>query len=486
VNTDNLKDNMRRTKIIATMGPATDKPGVLEKLILSGVDLFRMNYSHQTHPSHELRINQVRALSKKLGIETGIIADLQGPKIRLERFRRGSIKLKEDDPFILDTELDAGAGNRTRIGVTYKKLAKDVKKGNRLLLDDGKIILEVEQVKGHEIHCRTVVGGELSNSKGINLQGGGLSTDALTDKDKADLAHALKMGLDYVAISFVRSAKDIARTRAYMKKLKGNAHIIAKFERTEALNNAEEIINAADAIMIARGDLGVEIGDAALPPVQKRLITLAREMDRAVITATQMMESMIDNQTPLRAEVFDVANAVLDGTDAVMLSGETSVGLYPVKVVQAMANICEETEKQRSIRVSDHRINTRFDKADEAIAMSTMYAANHIGARAIAALTETGSTCLWMSRISSGIPIFAFTRHLSTARRVKLYRGVYPIMFDVTTTDTFEINQEIITDLIERGLVTGGDFVILTKGDIRGHRGGTNTMKIIKIGEPVG
>jgi len=476
---------MRRTKIIATVGPATDKPGVLEKLILSGVDLFRVNYSHQTHQSHEIQINQIRAVSKKLGMETGIIADLQGPKIRLERFRRGRITLKENDPFILDTDLDAAAGSKTRVGVTYKKLARDVKKGNRLLLDDGKIILEVVQVKGNEIHCRTIVGGELSNSKGINLQGGGLSTDALTDKDKADLAHALKMQLDYVAISFVRSAKDIAKTRAYMKKLKGNAHIIAKFERTEALINAEEIISASDAIMIARGDLGVEIGDAALPPVQKRLISLAREMDTAVITATQMMESMIDNQTPLRAEVFDVANAVLDGTDAVMLSGETSVGMYPVKVVQAMANICEETEKQRSIRVSDHRINTRFENIDEAVAMSTMYAANHIGARAIAALTETGSTCLWMSRISSGIPIFAFTRHLGTIRRVKLYRGVYPVLFDVTTTDTAELNQEIIDDLIEHKRVHKNDLVIITKGDLRGRRGGTNSMKIVRVGDTI-
>ena len=476
---------MRRTKIIATLGPATDKPGVMEKLILSGVDLFRMNYSHQTHKAHEMRIQQVRLLSNELGIEIGTIADLQGPKIRLERFARGRITLAEDDHFILDTELDAGAGNKTHVGVTYKKLAKDVKKGNRLLLDDGKIVLEVEKVKGGEIHCRTIVGGEISNSKGINLQGGGLSTDALTDKDKADLEHAVKMGIDYIAVSFVQTAKDISKTRGHLKKLKSNTHIIAKFERSEALNNAEEIISASDAIMIARGDLGVEIGDAALPPVQKRLINLAREMDTAVITATQMMESMIGNQTPLRAEVFDVANAVLDGTDAVMLSGETSVGLYPVKVVMTMANICAETEKQRAIRVSDHRINTRFEKIDEAIAMSTMYAANHIGAKAIAALTETGSTCLWMSRISSGIPIFALTRHLGTMRRVKLYRGVYPIMFDVTTTDTMELNHKIVTDLMKQKYVSDGDLVIITKGDLRGRRGGTNNMKIIRAGEPI-
>jgi pyruvate kinase len=465
------------------MGPATDNPGVMEQLILAGVDLFRMNYSHQTHKAHAHRIQQIRLLSKKLGVETGIIADLQGPKIRIERFVRGKITLEENDPFIIDTELDAGAGNKGRVGVTYKKLAKDVRKGNRLLIDDGKIVLEVEKVKGSEIHCRTVVGGEVSNSKGINLQGGGLSTDALTDKDKADLEHAVKMGIDYIAVSFVQTARDITKTRGYLKKLNGGTHIIAKFERSEALNNADTIISASDGIMIARGDLGVEIGNAALPPVQKRLINLAREMDTAVITATQMMESMIDSQTPLRAEVFDVANAVLDGTDAVMLSGETSVGQYPVKVVETMANICEETEKQRSIRVSDHRINTRFEKIDEAIAMSTMYAANHIGAKAIAALTETGSTCLWMSRISSGIPIFALTRHLGTMRRVKMYRGVYPILFDVTTTDTMELNHKIVSDLIEQKYITKGDLIIITKGDLRGHRGGTNNMKIVRAGE---
>jgi len=477
---------MRRTKIISTLGPATDRPQVLQKLIQSGVDLFRINYSHQGHASHEKRIRQIRSLSGKLGIETGIIADLQGPKIRLQRFARGKVRLQEGDSFTLDPALDAGTGNRTAVGVTYSKLPRDVSKGNRLLIDDGRIVLDVEKITGSAVQCRVIVGGEISNNKGINLQGGGLTAQALTDKDRKDLEHAVSMGVDYVAVSFVRNARDILKTRRHLKKLKSKARIIAKLERVDSLNNAEEIIDAADAIMIARGDLGVEIGDAALPPVQKRLIRLAREMDRVVITATQMMESMIENQIPLRAEVFDVANAVLDGTDAVMLSGETSVGRYPLKVVEAMARICEETEKQRSIRVSDHRINTRFEKIDEAIAMSTMYAANHIGARAIAALTETGSTPLWMSRISSGIPIFAFTRHLITMRRVKLYRGVYPIMFDVTTTDTTEVNHDIIEVLLAQKIVQKGDLVIITKGDLRGRRGGTNNMKIVRVGEPRG
>jgi pyruvate kinase len=477
---------MRRTKIIATVGPSTDNPGVIEQLVKSGVDLFRLNYSHQGKKDQEKRIKNIRLATDKLGQEVAIIADLQGPKIRLEKFRGGKVTLKEDDPFIIDTHLASNAGTRTRVGVSYKGLAKDVKKGAVLLIDDGRIELKVESVKANEIHCRTIVGGEVSNNKGINVLGGGLSAKALTDKDKLDLEHAVSLGVDYIAVSFVRTEKDINSTRRQLKKLKSSAGIIAKFERIEAIDNAEEIINAADAIMIARGDMGVEIGDAGLPPVQKRLINLAREMDTAVITATQMMESMIDSQTPLRAEVFDVANAVLDGTDAVMLSGETSVGMYPVKVVQTMVNICEETEKQRSIRTSDHRINTRFEKIDEAVAMSTMYAANHIGASAIAALTETGSTCLWMSRISSGIPIFAFTRHLSTMRRVKLYRGVYPFMFDATTTDTAQINKEIIDDLLEQSIISADDLVIITKGDLRGLRGGTNSMKIIKVGDAIG
>ena len=476
---------MRRTKIIATLGPATDKPGVLENLVRMGTDLFRINYSHQDHASHEARISAIRDLSARLGMEVGIIADLQGPKIRLQRFSGGKTFLEEGKTFTLDPDLAIDAGDKEHVGVTYKELPQDVKTGDKLLVDDGRIVLEVNRITGRKVQCRVVTGGEISNSKGLNLQGGGLSAGALTEKDREDLAHGAKMGVDFFAVSFVRRAEDVMQTRALLEKLHCSAGVIAKLERAEALDNAEEIIDAADGIMIARGDLGVEIGDAALPPVQKRLIRLAREMDRPVITATQMMESMIDHQIPLRAEVFDVANAVLDGTDAVMLSGETSIGLFPEKVVEAMGRICEETEKQRSTRISDHRINLRFERIDEAIAMSTMYAANHIGAKAIAALTESGSTCLWMSRISSGIPIFAFTRHVGTMRKVRLYRGVYPIHFDITHTDPLEANKEIIQDLVEQGRVTAGDFVIITKGDLHGHRGATNNMKIIQVGEAI-
>jgi pyruvate/2-oxoglutarate dehydrogenase complex dihydrolipoamide acyltransferase (E2) component len=280
-----------------------------------------------------------------------------------------------------------------------------------------------------------------------------------------------------------KDVEDAPSAKKMMAECNCQARIIAKIERAEALNNIEEIIEESDVIMIARGDLGVEIGDAALPPVQKSLIKMARDMDRAVITATQMMESMIENKIPTRAEVFDVANAVIDGTDAVMLSGETSIGRYPDKAVEAMSRICDEAEKQRSVRVSDHRINQRFENIAEAIAMSSMYSANHIGAKAICTLTETGGTCLWMSRISSGIPIFAFTRHTSTRRRVAMYRGVYPIKFDITHTDPLEANKEMIDILLEFGAVEAGDFVIITKGDLRGRRGGTNNMKIIQVGQ---
>ena len=474
---------MRRTKIVATLGPATDKPGMMEKLIEAGVDLVRINYSHQTHLEHKERAQTLREVTGKKGVEIGLIADLQGPKIRLERFQNGKILLREGDEFALDPSVPADAGDETQVSVTYPALSRDVTPGDTLLVDDGRVALEVVDIVKTRVLCRTLVGGKLSNNKGINLKGGGLSAGALTRKDRKDLLHGAEIGADYFAVSFVRAAADIRQAKSLLEKAGCDAGVIAKFERTEALENAADIIDAADAIMIARGDLGVEIGDASLPPVQKKLIKQSHDMDCPVITATQMMESMIHSPVPTRAEVFDVANAVLDGTDAVMLSGETSVGLFPDQVVRAMARICEETEKQEETWQSDHRINQEFKRVDEAIAMSTMYAANHINAKAIAALTETGSTCLWMSRISSGIPIMAFTRHPSTMRKIRLYRDVYPIHFDITHTDPLEANKEIIANLLRLGMVSEGDIILVTKGDLRGHRGGTNNLKIIRVGE---
>ena len=476
---------MRRTKIIATLGPATDEPGVLEALFEAGVDVFRLNYSHQTHTHHENRLKKIRSLSKKYMHAVGIMADLQGPKIRIEHFNGGKVQLVEGEDFVIDTDLDIEAGDDKHVGVSYKNLPKDVRAGDTLLIDDGRIVMLVKKVGEHEVSCKVITGGEISNNKGLNLQGGGLSATTLTEKDRVDLEHAVSIGVDYVAVSFPRVADDIKQTRKLLEQLKSNALIIAKIERAEALDDIEAIIEASDAIMIARGDLGVEIGDASLPPVQKRLTKMARGMDRAVIIATQMMESMIEHQIPTRAEVFDVANAVIDGADAVMLSAETSVGHYPVKAVTSMSGICAEAEKQKSVMVSDHRINRRFESISEAIAMSTMYAANHIGAKAIIAITETGSTCLWMSRIKSGIPIFAFTRHESTRRRVSLYRGVYPMKFDITHTDPLAANKVIVEVLMKINVVKDGEYIIITKGDSRGQCGGTNNMKIIRVGDVI-
>lgn len=341
----------------------------------------------------------------------------------------------------------------------------------------------VEKVEERCVQCKVVVGGRLSDHKGINKLGGGLSAPALTDKDKRDIKFAATLHADYLAVSFVRNADDVRRARQLFQEAGGEGGIIAKIERAEAMACIDEIIEASDAIMIARGDLGVEIGDAELPAAQKHLIKRARELNTVSITATQMMQSMIQNPIPTRAEVFDVANAVLDGTDAVMLSAETSVGANPVKVVEAMHRVCVEAEKQSSARRSHHRLDSVFGRVDESIAMATMYTANHLGVTAIAALTETGSTVKWMSRISSGIPIYALTRHVTTRRKVTLYRGVYPVGFDVSDTTADHVNEEVIEELLRRGAVREDDLVIITKGDRSGVEGQTNIMKVMRVGE---
>ena len=473
----------RRTKIVATLGPATDEPQVLDNMIKAGMDVVRVNFSHGDPDDHIKRAENVRNRSRAFGHQVGVFADLQGPKIRIERFRDGKITLSKDDHFVLDANLDVEAGTQERVGLTYKGLPDDVNRGDTLLLDDGRVVLWVEDVSGAEVQCRVVVGGTLSNNKGINRQGGGLSASAITDKDRRDIEVAAKMDVDYVAVSFPRCADDINLARELLQQAGGHGGIVAKIERAEALDSLEEIIQAADVVMIARGDLGVEIGDAELPAVQKKIIKIARSLDRVVITATQMMQSMIKSPIPTRAEVFDVANAVIDGTDAVMLSAETATGKYPAKVIEAMDRICAGAERQRSMQASERRTNIRFRRADEAIAKATMYTANSLGVKAIAALTESGATPLWMSRISSGIPIYAMTRHVETRRKVTLYRGVYPVSFDVTSTIHAEVNREAIDELMRRGAVRDGDLVIITKGDLMGVHGGTNAMKIIQVGE---
>lgn len=475
----------RRTKILATLGPATDQPEMLEKVVKAGVDVVRLNFSHGDHAEHTQRVENIRAVAKKLGRHVGVLADLQGPKIRLERFKEGKIELQEGDKFSLDTSLGINDGDNTQVGIAYKELPNDVSAGDTLILDDGRIAMKVDNVSGTRINCVVETGGPLSDKKGINRLGGGLSAAALTDKDRADIKLIASLDVDYVALSFPRTAADVNEARDLLTAAGGSANIVSKIERAEALESLESIIAASDAVMIARGDLGVEIGDASLPPVQKHIITLARSMNRVVITATQMMESMITSQIPTRAEVFDVANAVFDGTDAVMLSAESATGQFPDKAVAAMARICVEAEKQRIATQSDHRLNTQFERIDEAIAMSAMYAANHLGVKAIASLTESGSTPLWMSRISSSIPIYALTTHIKTSRKVTLYRGVYPVGFSIPNADHAQVNRDVVNELVRCGEVKDGDLVIITKGDLMGVMGGTNAMKIVRVGDMV-
>ncbi|WP_295407132.1 pyruvate kinase [uncultured Thiocystis sp.] len=471
----------RRTKIVATLGPATDDPSVMDDIIAAGVDVVRLNLSHDSHVRHRERAERIRERALAAGHAITVLMDLQGPKIRIGKFTEGKVQLARGDAFAIDTACGIEAGDSTRVGTTYVELADDVRHGDTLLLDDGAIELWVESVANGRIDCKVVVGGPLSNNKGINKKGGGLSAPALTDKDKEDIRFAAEIDADYLAVSFVRNGDDVRLARALFQEAGGRGGIIAKIERAESLNGIDDIIHASDAIMVARGDLGVEIGDAELPAVQKRLISRARDLNSVVITATQMMQSMIENPIPTRAEVFDVANAVLDGTDAVMLSAESSIGKYPAKVVEALDRICLEAEK--SVTRSGHRIDTVFGRVDEGIAMAAMYTANHLGVKAIAALTETGSTVKWMSRISSGIPIYAMTRFAPTQRKVRLFRGVYPVSFDVATTDIHEVNCEVIEELLRRGTVRDGDLVIITKGDRSGVEGQTNIMKIMRVGE---
>ena len=477
---------LRRTKILATLGPATDKPGVLEELFAAGIDVVRLNFSHGSAEDHIARAEAVRVLSKKTGRRVGILADLQGPKIRIARFKDTKVFLNEGQDFALDINFDPLMGDNTQVGITYEPLAMEVVPGSRLLLDDGRIVLDVVNVVDMRVNCTVVVGGDLSNNKGINLMGGGLSAAALTDKDKEDIITVGKIKCDYVAVSFPRCAEDLNEARRLLEAEGCFAGIVSKVERAEAIVDPvmDEIILASDAVMVARGDLGVEIGDANLPAIQKKLIKRTRELNRVAITATQMMESMIENAIPTRAEVFDVANAVYDGTDVIMLSAETASGKYPVKAVEAMNRICIEAEKQPIVRESDHRINIQFERDDEAVAMSAMYLANHSKIKGIVALTESGSTPLWMSRISSAIPIFAFSGIEETLGKATLFRGVFPIYFKIEEKqDHAEVNRNVVKELRKWNIAKEGDKFIITKGDLNGVKGGTNALKVVVVGQ---
>ena len=472
---------MRRTKIVATLGPGSSSSEVIMEMIRAGVDVFRLNFSHGSHEEQKHRVDLIRICSENTGRIVGILADLQGPKIRTHKFKDGRVQLIRGETFILDAALGKDEGTQERVGLTYKDLPGDVKSGDVLMLDDGRVELVVDEVVGEEIRCIVEYTCELSNNKGINLKGGGLSAPALTDKDKADLKAAVAMDVDYVALSFACTAADVIQCRELVMAEGSDASIVTKVERAEAIKNLDEIIEASDVIMVARGDLGVEMGDAELPALQKSLIKKARSMNKVVITATQMMESMIDSPIPTRAEVFDVANSVLDGTDAVMLSGETAVGKYPAKTVAAMGRICEHAEKQREAMISDHRLDLVFGRVDEAIAMATMYTANHLKMNAIASLTESGATVLWMSRISSGIPIYALTPRARTLSKVTLYRGVYPVRADFADLAAEDVTPGVVALLKSKNIVESGDRIVLTRGDALGDEGGSNIMKIVSV-----
>jgi pyruvate kinase len=471
----------RRTKIVATLGPATDSPAALADLIAAGVDLVRVNFSHGNFDDHAKRIAAVRAAADRSGRVVGVLGDLRGPKVRIERFAGGKALLADGERFTLDPSHDPLQGTDRIVGVAYESLPRDVRPGDTLLLNDGLIALEVTAVEGTKVHTKVVSGGELGDVKGLNKLGGGLSAGALTAKDREDIGMAAKLGVDYLAVSFVRDRNDIAEAWDLLRAAGGEGRIVAKIERREAIDNLESIIDESAAVMVARGDLGVEVGYAELIGLQKHMIALARARSRLVITATQMMESMVHAPVPTRAEVSDVANAVMDDTDAVMLSAETAVGRHPGRVVRAMAQVIEGAEKWQLSNRPEPRTDGHYQRTDEAIAAAVMYTANHLDVRAIVALTESGSVALWMSRMRSDIPIYAFTRHPATQRRVTLYRGVYPVGFDVTHPRPEDMYPAIFDRLMEDGLAAEGDLIIVTKGEFSGVSGGTNSMKILKV-----
>jgi pyruvate kinase len=472
---------LRKTKIVATLGPASSSEEVINRMVEAGVDLVRLNFSHGTAQDHIDRAALVRKIAAQHRRPIGVLCDLQGPKIRIGTFEQGKVQLAAGDKFTLDAE--CLLGNQERVGLDYETLPDEVEPGVRLLLDDGRIVLQVDAVRGSEIHCTIIVGGTLSNNKGINREGGGLAAEALTEKDKEDIKTAAALEADYVAVSFPRSGADVQLARDLLLAAGRRAGIIAKIERAEAIPALQEIIDASDAIMVARGDLGVEVGDAAVPGLQKRMIRMARARNKLVITATQMMESMITSPIPTRAEVSDVANAVLDGTDAVMLSAESAAGKYPVEAIKAMDRVCREAEKDEDSHTFRHKVNNEFQRIDESIAMAAVYTASHLKVKAIVTLTESGSSTMWLSRASSTVPIYALASDKDTRRRLTLFRGVYPYPFEQNTHDREQILHMAEDELCRRGALKDGDLILMTIGEPIGVSGGTNTLKIVKVGE---
>ncbi|WP_332813170.1 pyruvate kinase [Ramlibacter sp.] len=473
----------RATKIVATLGPASSDPKLLEQMIRAGVNVVRLNFSHGKAQDHIDRAQLVREAAQRAGREVAIMADLQGPKIRVGRFAEGKALLEPGMKFVLDAARSEPGGIEG-VGLDYKELPRDVRAGDTLLLNDGLIVLTVDRVRGEQVHTTVKLGGELSNNKGINKQGGGLSAPALTAKDMEDIRTAMSFQADYVAVSFPKTATDMEMARQLCNvaaaEYRHKPGLIAKIERAEAIPNLESILRASDGIMVARGDLAVEVGNAAVPALQKRMIRAARKCDKVVITATQMMESMITNPVPTRAEVSDVANAVLDGTDAVMLSAETATGRYPLETIIEMANICAEAEMAEDVRLDADFSGTEFSRIDQSIAMGALFTAYHLGCKAIVALTDSGSTPLWMSRHPIHVPIYALTPRLATQRRMALYRNVRPLLMDQSAErDTALADAE--AHLKKRGIVASGDIYAITCGEPMGAPGGTNMLKILRV-----
>src|SRR5690349_20378576 len=470
------------TKIVATLGPASNTPELLEQMILNKVSVVRLNFSHGTAQDHINRAAMVREAARKTGREVAIMADLQGPKIRVGKFAQGKVWLEPGAKFVLDASRTE-PGDTDAVGLDYKDLPRDVRPGDRLLLNDGLIVLTVDAVRGEAVHTTVRLGGELSNNKGINKQGGGLTAPALTAKDMEDIKTAMSFQADYVAVSFPKNATDMEMARQLCNVAAAEyGHkpgMIAKIERAEAIPKLEEILRASDGIMVARGDLAVEVGNAAVPALQKRMIRMAREHDKVVITATQMMESMITAPVPTRAEVSDVANAVLDGTDAVMTSAETATGAYPVEVVQQMAAICAEAEMAEDVRLDADFTGMAFSRIDQSIAMGALFTAYHLGCKAIVALTDSGSTALWMSRHRIHIPIYALTPKLVTQRRMALYRNVRPLLMDQSAERDMAL-ADAEAHLKKRGIVASGDIYAITCGEPMGAPGGTNMLKVVR------
>jgi pyruvate kinase len=470
----------RATKIVATLGPASSTRDVLARMLAAGVDVVRLNFSHGTAADHEQRARLVRDVAQSLGREVGIMADLQGPKIRIGKLANGKVALKPGESFILDADCELGDGHR--VGLDYKELPHDVAPDSILLLDDGLIRLRVESVRGNQITTRVEVGGVLSDNKGINRLGGGLTAPALTAKDMDDMKTAVAIEADYVAVSFPKNKEDMYMARQLLRAAGGRALLVAKIERAEAISALEEIIDSSDAIMVARGDLAIEVGNATVPGLQKRMIRLARDRNKLTITATQMMESMIVNPVPTRAEVSDVANAVLDGTDAVMLSAETATGHYPVETVEAMSQICVEAEKSDVVELDRDFLNRTFTRIDQSVAMAALFTAHHLRVKAIAALTQSGSTALWISRHNCGCPIFALTPEIAAQRKMALYRNVRPLYLEQSADRDFVLRAAEDL-LLEKGQVQQGELIVLTIGEPMGKSGGTNALKIVRVGE---